>query len=194
MSIVAINPTTCEPLASYQEMTADDVRGIVKHVRDAFSNWRRTGFAERRGRMHAAAALLRDNAKEYARLMAQEMGKPVRDGVPEVQKCALACDYFAQNGEPFLAPEPIGTKAGKSYVAFRPLGVVLAIMPWKFPFWQVFRFTAPGLMAGNAAVLEHASNVPGCALAIEQVFRKAGFPDNLFRTFIGEFFHLRAGR
>jgi succinate-semialdehyde dehydrogenase / glutarate-semialdehyde dehydrogenase len=182
MSIVAINPTTGERLASYQEMTADDVRRILEHVHDAFDNWRRTGFAERRGRMHVAAALLRDNAKEYAHLMAEEMGKPVRDGIAEVQKCALACDYFAQNAERFLAPEPIGTEANKSYVAFRPLGVVLAIMPWNFPFWQVFRFAAPGLMAGNAAVLKHASNVPGCALAIEQVFQKAGFPDNLFRT------------
>jgi succinate-semialdehyde dehydrogenase/glutarate-semialdehyde dehydrogenase len=110
------------------------------------------------------------------------MGKPVRAGVAEVQKCAVGCDYYAENAERFLAPEIIKTDARKSFVAFRPLGVVLAVMPWNFPFWQVFRFAAPGLMAGNAAVLKHASNVPGCALAIEQIFRKAGFPENLFRT------------
>src|SRR6202040_3369196 len=122
------------------------------------------------------------SAAEYARLMAEEMGKPVRDGVAEVQKCADGCDYYAENAEHFLAPEIAKTEARKSFVAFQPLGVVLAIMPWNFPFWQVFRFAAPGLMAGNAAVLKHASNVPGCALAIEDVFRRAGFPKNLFRT------------
>ena len=128
--------------------------------------------------------MLRSNAAEYARLMAEEMGKPVRDGVAEVQKCAVGCDYYAENAERFLAPEMVKTEARKSFVIFQPLGVVLAVMPWNFPFWQVFRFAAPGLMAGNAAVLKHASNVPGCALAIEQVFRKAGFPENLFRTLI----------
>jgi succinate-semialdehyde dehydrogenase/glutarate-semialdehyde dehydrogenase len=112
------------------------------------------------------------------------MGKPIRDGIAEIQKCAGGCDYFAENAERFLAPEPVATEARKSYVAFNPLGVVLAVMPWNFPFWQVFRFAAPGLMAGNAGVLKHASNVPGCALAIEQVFRKAGFPEHLFRTLL----------
>src|SRR2546421_1929813 len=116
--------------------------------------------------------------------MAEEMGKPIRDGIAEIQKCAGGCDYFAENAERFLAPEPVATEARKSFVAFNPLGVVLAVMPWNFPFWQVFRFAAPGLMAGNAAVLKHASNVPGCALAIEQVFRKAGFPEQLFRTLL----------
>src|SRR3989440_10063648 len=112
--------------------------------------------------------------------MAEEMGKPIRDGIAEIQKCAGGCDYFAENAERFLAPEPVATEARKSYVAFNPLGVVLAVMPWNFPFWQVFRFAAPGLMAGNAAVLKHASKVPGCALAIEDVFRRAGFPKELF--------------
>jgi succinate-semialdehyde dehydrogenase / glutarate-semialdehyde dehydrogenase len=116
--------------------------------------------------------------------MAEEMGKPIRDGIAEIQKCAGGCDYFAENAERFLAPEPVATEARKSYVAFNPLGVVLAVMPWNFPFWQVFRFAAPGLMAGNAGVLKHASNVPGCALAIEQVFRRAGFPEHLFRTLL----------
>jgi succinate-semialdehyde dehydrogenase/glutarate-semialdehyde dehydrogenase len=132
--------------------------------------------------MRNAAQVLRANAHDYARLMAREMGKPIGDGVAEAQKCALACDYYAEHAARFLASEPVKTEARKSFTTFNPLGVVLAIMPWNFPFWQVFRFAAPGLMAGNAAVLKHASNVPGCALAIEDVFRKAGFPDHLFRT------------
>jgi succinate-semialdehyde dehydrogenase/glutarate-semialdehyde dehydrogenase len=132
--------------------------------------------------MRQAAQVLRSNAAEYARLMAEEMGKPMRAGAAEVQKCALGCDYYAENAERFLAPEVVKTEARKSFVTFQPLGVVLAVMPWNFPLWQVFRFAAPGLMAGNAAVLKHASNVPGCALAVEQIFRKAGFPKNLFRT------------
>src|ERR1700694_4902620 len=114
--------------------------------------------------------------------MAQEMGKPIRDGVAESKKVALTCDFYADNAERFLASEPIKTEAHKSFVVFQPLGVVLAVMPWNFPFWQVFRFAAPGVMAGNGAVMKHSSNVPGCALAIEHVFQQAGFPENLFRT------------
>src|SRR6202030_2030156 len=144
--------------------------------------WRRTSFEERATLMSAAAQVLRGSAGDYARLMAQEMGKPVRDGVAEVEKCASGCDFYAENAARFLAREPIATEARNSFVTFNPLGVVLAVMPWNFPFWQVFRFAAPGLMAGNAAVLKHASNVPGCALAIEALFREAGFPEHLFRT------------
>jgi succinate-semialdehyde dehydrogenase/glutarate-semialdehyde dehydrogenase len=182
MVLKAINPTNGETLATYDEMTAQEVRRIIGQVHEAFEGWRLTSIRSRGALMHEAAQVLRSNAAEYARLMAQEMGKPVRDGAAEVQKCAIACDYYAENAEHFLAPEMVRTDARKSYVAFQPLGVVLAVMPWNFPFWQVFRFAAPGLMAGNAAVLKHASNVPGCALAIEQVFTKAGFPENLFRT------------
>ncbi|MGZ5165316.1 MAG: NAD-dependent succinate-semialdehyde dehydrogenase, partial [Burkholderiales bacterium] len=130
----------------------------------------------------AAAPVLRNKAETYARLMAQEMGKPVRDGIAEAQKCAVGCEFYADNAERFLAREPVKTEARESFVAFNPIGVVLGVMPWNFPFWQVFRFGAPTLMAGNAAVLKHASNVPGCALAIEEIFRTAGFPENLFRT------------
>jgi succinate-semialdehyde dehydrogenase/glutarate-semialdehyde dehydrogenase len=132
--------------------------------------------------MRKAAQLLRAEAHDHARLMAREMGKPVRDGIAEAQKCAAGCDFYADNAERFLGRETIATEARSSFVAFNPLGVILAVMPWNFPFWQVFRFAAPGLMAGNAAVLKHASNVPGCALAIEDIFRRAGFPVNLFRT------------
>jgi succinate-semialdehyde dehydrogenase / glutarate-semialdehyde dehydrogenase len=132
--------------------------------------------------MRKAAEILRKEARDFAHLMAREMGKPVRDGVAEAQKCATACDYFAEHAAKFLAREVVKTEARSSFVTFNPLGVVLAVMPWNFPFWQVFRFAAPGLMAGNAAVLKHASNVPGCAIAIEEIFRRAGFPENVFRT------------
>jgi succinate-semialdehyde dehydrogenase / glutarate-semialdehyde dehydrogenase len=182
MSLQAVNPATGAMLATYEEMTPDQVRGIINKAHEAYLDWRRTSFRARAALNRQAAQVLRSNAAEYARLMAEEMGKPVRDGVAEVQKCAVGCDYYAENAERFLAPEITKTEARKSFVVFRPLGVVLAVMPWNFPFWQVFRFAAPGLMAGNAAVLKHASNVPGCALAIEQIFRKAGFPENLFRT------------
>ena len=134
--------------------------------------------------MRAAAQILRRKADEYARLMAEEMGKPYRQGVSEAQKCAHGCDFFAENASQFLARESVKTEAHKSFVAFRPLGVILAIMPWNFPFWQVFRFAAPSLMAGNAVVLKHASNVPGCALAIESIFREAGFPRDLYRNLL----------
>jgi succinate-semialdehyde dehydrogenase/glutarate-semialdehyde dehydrogenase len=184
MALHAINPANGETLASYDEMTTPEVQGIVGQVHEAFLGWRLTSFRSRAALMREAAQLLRADAPAYARLMAQEMGKPVRDGVAEAQKCALACDYYAENAEHFLAPEMVRTEARKSFIAFRPLGVVLAVMPWNFPFWQVFRFAAPGLMAGNAAVLKHASNVPGCALAIERLFRQAGFPEDLFRALL----------
>lgn len=182
MSIKAINPATGEVFESYEEAAPDAVDRIIEEVDAAFLEWRRTSIADRAVPLRKAAAILRAEAHDYARLMAREMGKPVKDGIGEVQKCAVGCDFFADNAARFLEPEMIGTEARKSFVAFNPLGVVLAVMPWNFPFWQVFRFAAPGLMAGNAAVLKHASNVPGCALAIEDIFRRAGFPRNLFRT------------
>jgi len=184
MAIKAIDPVSGKVLASYDEMTPTVVGGIIGDVHEAFLKWRRTSFAERATMMREAAKILRGSAGEYARLMAQEMGKPVRDGAAEVEKCASGCDFYAEHAARFLAREPILTEARNSFVTFNPLGVVLAVMPWNFPFWQVFRFAAPGLMAGNAAVLKHASNVPGCALAIEDVFRRAGFPKNLFRTLL----------
>jgi succinate-semialdehyde dehydrogenase / glutarate-semialdehyde dehydrogenase len=184
MTIEAVNPATGEVIATYDEMTPAAINGVIARVHEAFTGWRRASLTERAGPMRRAAEILRANADDYARLMAREMGKPVRDGVAEVQKCALACDFYAENAARFLAREPVATEARHSFVAFNPLGVVLAIMPWNFPFWQVFRFAAPGLMAGNAAVLKHASNVPGCALAVEDVCRRAGFPENLFRTLL----------
>jgi succinate-semialdehyde dehydrogenase/glutarate-semialdehyde dehydrogenase len=136
--------------------------------------------------MRAAAKLLRQGCGDSAKLMAQEMGKPLSQGQSEVEKCAWACEYFAENATKFLAPEFVATDATKSFVTFEPLGVVLAVMPWNFPFWQVFRCAAPALMTGNSIVLKHASNVPGCALAIEEIFRNAGFPAGLFRTLLVE--------
>jgi len=182
MTLRAINPATGEVLGTYDEMTPADVGGIISAVHEQFLGWRRASFAERAAPLRKAAEILRDNAAEYACLMAREMGKPVREGIAEAQKCATVCDFYAENAARFLAREPIATDARRSFVTFNPLGVVLAVMPWNFPFWQVFRFAAPGLMAGNAAILKHASNVPGCALAIEDVFLHAGFPANLFRA------------
>ncbi|HET8726852.1 MAG TPA: NAD-dependent succinate-semialdehyde dehydrogenase [Alphaproteobacteria bacterium] len=182
MALQSTNPANGETFATYEEMSPEDLQDVIGKAHAAFLSWRRTGFDERASLMRRAAETLRTNAKEYARLMALEMGKPVGEGVAEAQKCALACDYYAENAAQFLAPEPVETDARKSFVTFNPLGIVLAVMPWNFPFWQVFRFAAPGLMAGNAAVLKHSSNVPGCALAIEDVFRQAGFPEHLFRT------------
>jgi succinate-semialdehyde dehydrogenase / glutarate-semialdehyde dehydrogenase len=182
MSIQAINPATGEVVATHDEMKSDAVAEIIASVHAAALGWRQAPYADRAVPMRKAAEILRKEARDYAHLMAREMGKPVRDGVAEARKCADACDYFAEHAAKFLARDDVETGARASFVTFKPLGVVLAIMPWNFPFWQVFRFAAPGLMAGNAAVLKHASNVPGCALAIEGIFRHAGFPENLFRT------------
>ena len=182
MAMQYINPATGEELQSYEEMTPAAVEDAITRAHETFLDWRRISFSERAILMRRAADVLRAGAPGYARLMAQEMGKPIKDGVSEIQKCALNCDFYAENAESFLAQEQIVADGVKSFVTFNPLGVVLAIMPWNFPFWQVFRFAAPCLMAGNATVLKHASNVPACALAIEDVFRRAGFPEHLFRT------------
>jgi succinate-semialdehyde dehydrogenase/glutarate-semialdehyde dehydrogenase len=182
MSIESINPATGEKIKSYPEMSPAEVKEIIEKVHEEFQRWRNTDFSMRSSRMKKAAEILRKNKDEYAHLMALEMGKPVAQGRGETEKCAWVCDYYAENAEKFLTEEIIPSDATKSFVHFEPLGVVLAVMPWNFPFWQVFRFAAPGLMAGNAGLLKHASNVPGCALAIETVFRDAEFPENLFRT------------
>ncbi|HET9582387.1 MAG TPA: NAD-dependent succinate-semialdehyde dehydrogenase [Gemmatimonadota bacterium] len=184
MPIEVVNPATGRTLRTVPETPADEIDGIVEDAQRAFESWRVTAFEERARRMRGAAGILRERAGAYARLMAEEMGKPVRDGRAEAVKCAWVCDYYADNAERFLADEPVETDARSSFVAFRPLGVVLAVMPWNFPFWQVFRFAAPGLMAGNAGLLKHASNVPGCALAIEELFREAGFPEGIFRALL----------
>ncbi|MDD5313576.1 MAG: aldehyde dehydrogenase family protein, partial [Dehalococcoidia bacterium] len=184
MKMQSINPATGEMVKEYDEMTPQQAKSSVEKSQQAFLSWRKVGFRERADCLRRAAGILRSKAGDYARLMALETGKPVRDGRAEAEKCAWACEYFADNGERFLLPEIIDTGAGKSYVTFMPLGVILAVMPWNYPFWQVFRCAAPALMAGNTVVMKHASNVPGCALAIEEIFRQAGFPDHVFRTIL----------
>ena len=184
MPMTAVNPVTDHAIAEYPSMTPAEVRAIVRAARKAFEAWRRTPFAERAAVLREAGRVLRADANRLARLMAQEMGKPLAAGESEIEKCAWVCEYYAEQAEGFLAPEQVQTDATRSFVAFEPLGVILAIMPWNFPFWQVFRFAAPGLMAGNTGLLKHASNVPGCALAIEEIFRRAGLPENVFRTLL----------
>jgi succinate-semialdehyde dehydrogenase/glutarate-semialdehyde dehydrogenase len=184
MTITPINPTTGLPIRDYAAMDATAARKTIAAADRAYHDWRRTSFDERASLMRGAARELRERTPEFAGLMAVEMGKPVKSGAGEIEKCAWVCEYFADSAASMLADETIATEATRSYVSFQPLGVILAVMPWNFPFWQVFRFAAPALMAGNVAVLKHASNVPGCALAIEDVFRRAGFPPEVFRTLL----------
>ena len=181
-AIESINPATEAVLASFEQFTPEQVEHALADADAAFRDWRRQSFGERSQALRRAAELLRSRQERYAGLITAEMGKPITQAEAEVEKCAWTCDYFAEHAERFLARQPVQTNARVSYVAFEPLGVVLAVMPWNFPFWQVFRFAAPTLMAGNTAVLKHASNVPQCALTIEEVFRDAGFPHGVLRT------------
>jgi succinate-semialdehyde dehydrogenase/glutarate-semialdehyde dehydrogenase len=180
--ITAVNPATEEVLASFDAFGPDEVEMAVSEAHDAFLAWRERPIAERAVPMRALASLLRKRVDRYARLATLEMGKPIAEAKAEIEKCAFGTEHFAQNAARYLADEEIRANARRSLVAYQPLGVVLAVMPWNFPFWQVVRFAAPALMAGNAAVLKHASNVPQCALAIEEAFREAGFPQGLLRT------------
>ena len=184
MSFQTINPTDGSPLARYPGMDAAEVTAIIGRAASAQQSWQDTAFAERARCLRASGALLRQRAPEFARLMAAEMGKPLAQGEAEARKCASVCDYYAEHGAALLAPQPVETEASRSFVCFRPLGVVLAIMPWNYPYWQVFRFAAPTLMAGNAGLLKHSPNVLGCALSIERILRDAGFPEDLFRTLV----------
>ena len=184
MAITSINPATGKTIKSYDEMTPEQAAAAVAQAHETWRTWRATSFTERVKPMKKTAEMLRKRKDELAKLMAVEMGKPLMQGAAEVEKCAWSCDYYADNAEAHLAPDVIKTEGGKSYVAFEPLGVVLAIMPWNFPLWQVYRFAAPALMAGNVGVLKHASNVPGCALVIEEIFNQAGFPEGAFRSLL----------
>jgi succinate-semialdehyde dehydrogenase/glutarate-semialdehyde dehydrogenase len=180
--ITAVNPATEEVIASFDAFGPDEVEMALAETHDAFLTWRERPIAERAVPMRALAALLRERVDRYARLATLEMGKPITEAKAEIEKCAFGCEYFATAAAGYLADEEIRANARRSIVAFQPLGVVLAVMPWNFPFWQVVRFAAPAFMAGNAGLLKHASNVPQCALAIEEAFRDAGFPDGLLRT------------
>ncbi len=184
MVMQSINPATEEVLATFEEFSPQRIDATLEQAQQAFQQWRERSFAERARLLRAAARVLRDQSARWAGLITAEMGKPIVEAEAEIAKCAWNCDYFADEGERFLGSIVIPTNARESYVSFEPLGVILAIMPWNFPFWQVFRFAAPALMAGNTAVLKHASNVPQCALAIEEVLRQAGFPEGVFRTLL----------
>jgi succinate-semialdehyde dehydrogenase / glutarate-semialdehyde dehydrogenase len=184
MTLTAINPANGDVIKTYEQTSFDKVTSCIEGAHQAFTDWKTQSFAQRAEFMKRASKILIENKEEYAKIMAMEMGKPIRQGRAEAEKCAWVCGYYADSALEMLQPEKIETDASNSFVSFQPLGVILAIMPWNYPFWQVFRFAAPGLMAGNAAILKHASNVPGCALAIEDVFNKAGFPENLFRNLL----------
>ena len=183
-TIQTVDPATGEPGRAYQENSLEEARAAAAAAHEAFKSWRRTTFSDRSSVMHAAAKILRRRKDEFADLMTREMGKTIDDGRAEIEKCAFHCDWFANHAERYLADEKVDIGGNEAFVTYNPIGVVLAVMPWNFPFWQVFRFAAPALMAGNGALLKHASNVPGCALAIEEVLHEAGVPGDLFRTFL----------
>jgi succinate-semialdehyde dehydrogenase/glutarate-semialdehyde dehydrogenase len=182
--IATVNPATGEPGRSYDQHSIDDARKAAAAAHAAFLAWRTTDFTERSAVIRKAGAVLRRRKDEFARLMTEEMGKTFDEGRAEIEKCAFQCDWVADHAAAYLAEEPVEVDGGEVFVTFNPIGVVLAVMPWNFPFWQVFRAAAPALMAGNAMLLKHASNVPGCALAIEQLFHEAGVPRGLFRTLL----------
>lgn len=186
MPFVSLNPTTNQVIQTHACWDVQHLEQALEKAGRAQQAWVQTAFSQRSEVLHDVATRLRAQCGRYAILITQEMGKPLREARAEVEKCAWACDYYAQHAEDFLRAEPVESDAGKSYVAYYPLGVVLAIMPWNFPFWQVFRAAIPALMAGNAVVLKHAPNVPQCALAIEAIFRDCGLPEGVFTNLMIE--------
>src|SRR3974390_553087 len=182
--VVSINPATGQVLRQFESDSDDRGEEKLQRASDAFLKYRSSSLAARSGMMRRAADILESEKAMLGRTMTLEMGKPIRAAIQEVEKCALACHYYAENAALFLEDEVIATEGARSYVRFQPLGPVLAVMPWNFPLWQVFRFAAPALMAGNVALLKHASNVPQSALAIEDVFQQAGFPQGVFQTLL----------
>ena len=184
MALASLNPASGETIATFEPLGSDDIELKLQRAMEAFAINRARTFAERSHRMQRAAEILEERAEELGRTITLEMGKPITAAIAEVRKCATACRHYADNAERYLAPEHIKTEARESYVRFDPLGPILAVMPWNFPFWQVFRFAAPALMAGNVALLKHASNVPQSALAIEDIFREAGFDRGEFQTLL----------
>jgi succinate-semialdehyde dehydrogenase/glutarate-semialdehyde dehydrogenase len=184
MAIASVNPATGEVVKTFEPLSAMEIEAKLQRAVSAFQEYRHTSFAERAQKMLRAAEILEKEKDECARLMTLEMGKPIRAAVAEAVKSASGCRYYAENAERFLADEIVETAAKKSFIRYLPLGPILAVMPWNFPFWQVFRFVAPGLMAGNVGLLKHASNVPQCALKIEEILRRAGFADGVFQTLL----------
>jgi succinate-semialdehyde dehydrogenase/glutarate-semialdehyde dehydrogenase len=184
MSIASVNPATGETIKTFEALNESQINAKLQLAALTFRSYRHTTLAERESMLLRAAEILEEEKDYFARLMTTEMGKPIKGAVGEAEKCALVCRYYAENAKHHLADQLVETNASKSYVCFQPLGPVLAVMPWNFPFWQVFRFAAPALMAGNVGLLKHASNVPQCALAIEDIFRRAGFPEGTFQTLL----------
>src|SRR6202045_3893873 len=184
MPIATINPATGETLETFQPLSNSEIEQKLELAVTTFRAERKTPFSERSRRMLKAAEILERDKEKFAHLMTLEMGKPYKAAVAEALKCTTACRYYAENAEQILADEVIETGAKKTFIRYRPIGPVLAIMPWNFPFWQVIRFAAPALMAGNVGLLKHASNVPQCALAIEGIFLEAGFPPGAFQTLL----------
>ncbi len=182
MSLHAIDPSTGETFQTYARHSDAEAEALVDTAQERFLSWRNRTYQERASLLRGVGTLLRAQKAELAELMAREMGKPVAQAAAEAEKCAWVCEHYAEHGEAYLAPRDVETSALHSFVRYDPLGVILAVMPWNFPFWQVFRFAAPCLLAGNVGVLKHASNVPGCGLAIERLFREAGFPEGCFST------------
>jgi succinate-semialdehyde dehydrogenase/glutarate-semialdehyde dehydrogenase len=183
-TMTSVNPATGEVLARFDELTDAELEARLAQAASAFRSWRRTGFGERAALLRRAADVLEGQKERWGGIMTAEMGKTLKAAVSEAEKCAWVCRYYADHGARFLADEPADTGAAKAYVRYLPIGPVLAVMPWNFPFWQVFRFAAPALMAGNVGLLKHASNVPQSALAIEAIFREAGFPEGAFQTLL----------
>jgi len=180
--IASINPATGETLRTFEALTDAQIDEKIARADTAYRAYRHTSFAERAGWLEAAAGILEAEQDQFGRIMTLEMGKPIGAARAEAAKCAMGCRFYAEHGERLLADEPLDAGPGRSYIRYQPIGPVLAVMPWNFPFWQVFRFAAPALMAGNAGLLKHASNVPQCALAIEEIIRRAGFPADVFQT------------
>lgn len=184
MAIQTVNPANGKLIKSFEAITDSEAEALIVEANETFEEWREFSFNERKKLMQNVSVVLESNKQKYAELMVLEMGKPISQAIAEVEKCAWVCKYYADLAEGMLANEIIQTDASESFVQFDPLGVILAVMPWNFPFWQVFRFAAPALMAGNVGVLKHASNVPQCAIAIEEIFTLAGFPENSFTNLL----------
>ena len=184
MSLKSINPFTSQVIEEFDELSDEAIQKILACSASAFEKWKKSDFNSRQALLGKAANILRKNVKELSLAITREMGKPITESEAEINKCAWVCDYYAENGGNFLSDQPVETDAYKSYVRYEPLGIVLGIMPWNFPFWQVFRFAVPALMAGNTVLLKHASNVQGCAREIENVFTGSGFPADIFRNLV----------
>ena len=189
-TIETINPATGKVVGSYNSMSIEEINQKTKNARNSFDDWKKLDISERCTYMRRLGRVMKKNKEDYAKLITEEMGKPIRQSLAEIEKCAWVCDYYSEHAESFLRDELIPTEFRKSFVSFEPLGVIACIMPWNFPFWQVMRFAVPALVAGNVGILKHSSVCLGTSLQIEQAFKDAGFPENIFQSIIGDY---RAG-